>query len=68
MANRDHEDTKDKMDIDDNSDSNVEQVGNPGDNAPESTSPKEDRSYLDEIPDGAGCTEIWEHLSQGRDE
>jgi hypothetical protein len=28
----------------------------------------ENAAHLDEIPDGAGCTEIWEHLSDGRDE
>ena len=28
---------------------------------------KEDGAHLAEIPDGAGCTEIWEHLSDGRD-
>lgn len=22
--------------------------------------------HLDDLPDGAGCTEIWEHLSAGR--
>ena len=25
-------------------------------------------SHLTDIPDGAGCTEIWEHLSDERDE
>lgn len=28
----------------------------------------DDSGHLAEIPDGAGCTEIWEHLSDGRDE
>jgi hypothetical protein len=23
--------------------------------------------HLQDVPDGAGCTEIWEHLSRGRD-
>lgn len=23
--------------------------------------------HLQDVPDGAGCTEIWEHLSQERD-
>ncbi|EMA68692.1 hypothetical protein C461_03657 [Halorubrum aidingense JCM 13560] len=34
-------------------------------------SPVEERdggSHLDEIQDGAGCTEIWEHLSENRDD
>lgn len=25
-------------------------------------------AHLAEIPDGAGCTEIWEHLSNERDD
>ena len=27
-----------------------------------------DNDHLADVPDGAGCTEIWEHLSSGRDE
>ena len=27
-----------------------------------------DTSHLDDVEDGCGCTEIWEHLSEGRDE
>lgn len=27
-----------------------------------------DDAHLTDVPDGAGCTEIWEHLSDGRDE
>ena len=27
-----------------------------------------DGDYLREVPDGAGCTEIWEHLSEERTE
>jgi|AntRauMinimDraft_4_1070384.scaffolds.fasta_scaffold00252_24 hypothetical protein len=25
-------------------------------------------SHLDDVQDGAGCTEIWEHLSEDRDD
>lgn len=25
-----------------------------------------DSEHLDELPDGCGCTEIWEHLSENR--
>ena len=25
------------------------------------------RSHLDDVADGSGCTEIWEHLSEHRD-
>lgn len=28
----------------------------------------DDDAHLADIPDGAGCTEIWEHLSDGRGE
>ncbi|MFT4909499.1 MAG: hypothetical protein ACI9TI_000657 [Natronomonas sp.] len=27
-----------------------------------------DRSHLDDVDDGCGCTEIWEHMSDERDE
>lgn len=27
-----------------------------------------DTSYLDDIEEGSGCTEIWEHMSDKRDE
>lgn len=27
-----------------------------------------DRSHLEGVEDGCGCTEIWEHLSEQRDE
>lgn len=27
-----------------------------------------DTSHLDDVEDGCGCTEIWEHLSDERDE
>ncbi|ERG96113.1 hypothetical protein [Haloquadratum walsbyi] len=36
----------------------------------ESTSaskPNDESDHLDDLADGAGCTEIWEHLSEGRD-
>lgn len=26
-----------------------------------------DTSHLDDVEDGCGCTEIWEHLSEGRE-
>lgn len=28
---------------------------------------REDDEHLQDVPDGAGCTEIWEHLSRERD-
>lgn len=31
----------------------------------ESKEPKE-ADHLDDLPDGSGCTEIWEHLSEDR--
>lgn len=27
-----------------------------------------DTSHLDDVEDGCGCTEIWEHLSTDRDD
>jgi hypothetical protein len=36
-----------------------------------SEGPVEERdgeSHLDDVQDGAGCTEIWEHLSENRDD
>lgn len=27
-----------------------------------------DDEHLQDVPDGAGCTEIWEHLSTKRDD
>lgn len=27
-----------------------------------------DTSHLDDVEDGCGCTEVWEHLSDERDE
>ena len=35
--------------------------------AEQSKEPRED-DHLQDVPDGAGCTEIWEHLSDRRDE
>ncbi|AEH38003.1 MULTISPECIES: hypothetical protein [Halopiger] len=35
---------------------------------PQETEPDRDDSHLDDIEEGAGCTEIWEHLAEKRDE
>lgn len=29
---------------------------------------RDGESHLDDVQDGAGCTEIWEHLSENRDD
>ena len=37
---------------------------------PEETEPiaeESDTEHLEDLPDGAGCTEIWEHISETRD-
>lgn len=34
--------------------------------APDET-PGDDDDHLTDVPDGAGCTEIWEHISERRD-
>lgn len=33
----------------------------------ESTREAEPTDHLTDVPDGSGCTEIWEHLSSDRD-
>lgn len=38
----------------------------PEDGAPEDGAP-EDRDHLGDLPDGAGCAEIWSHLSERRE-
>lgn len=35
-------------------------------NDPETRPRDPDRSHLSDLPDGAGCAEIWEHLSERR--
>lgn len=34
----------------------------------DSNSSREETDYLCDVGDGAGCTEIWEHLSERREE
>jgi hypothetical protein len=34
----------------------------------EEESKRETESHLSDVEDGAGCTEIWEHLSEQREE
>jgi len=33
-----------------------------------SNSEAAEKDHVTELPDGTGCTEIWEHLSEKRDE
>jgi hypothetical protein len=35
---------------------------------PESKADDPDRAHLADIEDGCGCTEVWEHMSESRDE
>ncbi len=35
---------------------------------PEQDDEERDDAHLDDIEEGAGCTEIWEHLAEKRDE
>ena len=35
---------------------------------PDAGDDEDDTGHLDDLPDGAGCTEIWEHISDNRDE
>ena len=36
--------------------------------APEPDPDEVDTSHLDDIEDGCGCAEVWEHLSEERDD
>ena len=36
--------------------------------SPDDEEETDDYEHLQSLDDGAGCTEIWEHLSEGRDE
>lgn len=41
----------------------------PADELGEGSAPERDGgSHLNDVQDGAGCTEIWEHLSENRDD
>lgn len=33
----------------------------------EPTAEEADTDHLDDLPDGAGCTEIWEHISETKE-
>jgi len=53
---------------DDRSGSGVEGSDGDDDSTTESDDGDDAGSHLTDVPDGAGCTEIWEHLSDDRDE
>jgi len=40
----------------------------PTETEPEAGDDEDDTGHLENLPDGAGCTEIWEHISENRDE
>lgn len=44
----------------------MSQTGNAGDTEEEAT--VGEREHLSDAPDGCGCTEVWEHLSDRRAE
>ncbi|MFC7214815.1 hypothetical protein ACFQO4_12090 [Saliphagus sp. GCM10025334] len=54
--------------LDESDDSN----GNEGDVSdratPEATRGEDDTAHLEDVDVGAGCTEIWEHLAERREE
>jgi hypothetical protein len=31
------------------------------------SAPREDDDHLEDVPDGCGCAEVWEHLSDRRE-
>ncbi|MFP8956457.1 hypothetical protein ACLI4Y_07000 [Natrialbaceae archaeon A-CW3] len=43
-------------------------VGTSGDGAPDEEGNQTDTSHLENVEVGAGCTEIWEHLAEQREE
>lgn len=52
----------------DESESETEHGAAPSDDADDGPRPVDgDASHLDDLEDGAGCTEIWEKLSEGRE-
>ena len=36
--------------------------------SPETTEEEIDTSHLDDVEDGCGCAEVWDHLSEQRDD
>ncbi|GGI96212.1 hypothetical protein GCM10008995_02890 [Halobellus salinus] len=58
------------MDADPNDDSEAEEsaADDAADAEPESDDAESDEfAHLDSLSDGAGCAEVWEHLSETRD-
>lgn len=51
---------------DDESKAESDDAGDAGTD-PESTRESDGTDHLDDIDDGVGCTEIWEHLSERRE-
>ncbi len=60
-----------KMDAEPNDDPEVEEpaaADDPADADPEGDDAESDEfAHLDSLSDGAGCAEVWEHLSEARD-
>jgi hypothetical protein len=51
----------------DRSESTEPDVAADGDASDDPERDADDSDHLDDVADGAGCTEIWEHLSERRD-
>jgi hypothetical protein len=47
---------------------NSEVVTTPSDEADDDDEAADARNHLSDVEPGAGCTEIWEHLSETRDD
>jgi len=55
------------MDVSPNDDAAEESTDEPAQTeSPDDTD--DDTTHLNDLPDGAGCAEVWEHLSENRDE
>lgn len=61
-------DPRDKGDNDGDRTAVIEEAVSASTDASETSDADDPRNHLADVPDGTGCTEIWEHLSEGRDD
>lgn len=54
------------MDVNPNDDAAEESIDEPA--QAESPDDADDATHLSDLPDGAGCAEVWEHLSENRND
>jgi hypothetical protein len=56
------------MDVKPNDDTPEESTDEPAQTESPDDAETDDTTHLNDLPDGAGCAEIWEHLSENRDD